>query len=201
MSKNKSSYEKYLTEAQLDELVILTKEFYRLRNSAYEKFDIDLLDSGDSLSSANLYSIVKQYDHNFLPNFHRNGADGKSSKGAVEIKNTRVDSEFTKKGLLKKNPHNATWTLHAISDYSDRYIFVARSKITLEPVRIYDISDSVTVAKVIAHLEDQRQVWLAKSSGDIKKMKNDRIGISEKFIKVLGGFTLLNIDSCQVYIK
>lgn len=201
MSKTKQSCEKYLSTSQLDELVKLTSEFYKLRNSAYEKFGIDLLDSGDSLSSANLYSIVKQYDHSFLPNFHRNGVDGKSSVGGVEIKNTRVDSEFTKKGKLKKNPHNATWTLHAISDYSDRYIFVARSKITLEPVRIYDISDSIAVAKVVEHLENQRQIWLAKSSGDIKKMKNDRIGISEKFIKELGNFEVKHIDSCQVFIK
>lgn len=200
-AKKPRSPERYLPPDQLDELLVMTREFYRLRNLAWEKFNIDLLDSGDSLSSASLYGLVRAYDSSFQPNFHRNGIDAQSIKGSVEVKNTRVDSPYTKTGRLRKNPHTATWTLHAISDYSMRYIFVARSKATLMPLRLYDISDSVMVNKIVEHLEAQRQAWLTRSQGDIKKMKNDRIGISETFIRQLGPFALLNIDDCEVYIK
>lgn len=191
--------EKYLTKEVLLEISDQVNQLLLLRNQIYEAYNIDVLDSGDTVSNIVLYRIISQYDPNFNPNFHRNGKD--ASDGS-EIKNTRVDviPEFTKtKRPTKKSPYNAVWTLHAVSDYSFRWILVARSKVTLNPLRIYDISNPDSVAIIIAHLELQRQVFLQKfQSGDASKIKNDRISISEKFIRENIQFNTSEIDNCYV---
>jgi hypothetical protein len=56
-------------------------------------------------------------------------------------------------------------------------VFVARHKETLELLRIYDISSEKNTKKVLAHLEYEKEVWLARGF-----QKRDIILITEKFI-------------------
>jgi hypothetical protein len=200
MSKT-SKKEKFLSKEDMLLLIEETEMMYDIRNRIYEKFGIDLLDSGDALSNLAVYNIVSQYDSSFLPNFHRNGVDGVSDNGDCELKTTRVDVKLlTPTGKKsRKNPLNGAWTLHAVSEYAQRYIFVALDKDTRKPVRIYDISEASNVQTVINHLEDQRQKFIIKTKGDPSKLKNDRIGINEKFIvENLTGRIDIVIDSCAV---
>lgn len=198
MTANKK--EIYLSKDALLEVSEIVNQIINLRNQIYKKYNIDVLDSGDAISNIVSYQTISQYDPGFNPNFHRNGRD---TEDGSEAKSTRVSeiAAFTKTGRpSKKNIYNAVWTLHAVSDYSHRYFFVARSKKNLKTLRIYDISEPKSVEIIINNLEAQRQVFLKKfKTGDVKKIKNDRIGISEKFIRDnIQINDTFKIDNCDV---
>ena len=127
------------------------------------------------------------------------GVDAVSDLGDIEQKTTRVDL-LTPTGLPKKQPFNAQWTFHAVANYEERYIFVVMDKETWTPVRIYDIANKVNVDKVIARLEEQRQVYLSGIINEGKSAKNDRIGISEVFIRdAVDNFVRADYQQCSIY--
>lgn len=177
---------KYLTNQQLDAMIeILNADegsIWERRNQIQSEFNIDILDSGDTLSTVRTAEYIKSYDSSYNPNFHRNGVDAVSDKGDIEQKTTRVDL-LTPKGRPKKQPYNAAWTFHAVANYEQRYIFVAMDKKTWAPSRIYDISSKKGVKKIIKKLEEQRQVYLNGVINEGKSAKNDRISLSELFIR------------------
>ncbi len=194
---------KYLTNDQLDTIIeILNADegsIWERRNTIQSEFNIDILDSGDSLSTIRTSEYIKSYDPSYNPNFHRNGVDAVSDLGDIEQKTTRVDL-LTPTGLPKKQPFNAQWTFHAVANYEERYIFVVMDKETWTPVRIYDIANKVNVDKVIARLEEQRQVYLSGIINEGKSAKNDRIGISELFIRgAVDNFVRADYQQCSIY--
>jgi hypothetical protein len=197
----KKTLEKYIGCDALKSIAPRIQEVVKIRNELFNEYGFDLLDSGDAISNILSYEIISQYDPEFEPNFHRNGRDAKDGS---EMKSNRVEpvSEFTKTGKLSKaNKFTATWTLHAVSDYSWRWIWIARDKKTLEILRIYDISEVDSVNIIVNHLEEQRQRFLKKYNSkdtDVTKVKNDRIGISEKFIRDNISFTIKKIGNCEV---
>ena len=178
----------------------MMQDLVKIRNAILERYNFDVLDSGDAISNIQAWDIISQYDTEFEPNFHRNGVDAKDGS---EMKSTRVHvPSVTKTGRPSKaDKFNAAWTLHAVSDYSHRWIWIARDRKTSEIVRIYDISDSKSVGIIVNHLEEQRQKYLRKyttDKADVTKIKNDRIGISEKFIRANIPFTTSKINNCEV---
>lgn len=194
---------KYLTNTQLDTIIqILNSDkgsIWDRRNRIQSEFDIDILDSGDSLSTIRTAEYIKSYDPSYNPNFHRNGVDALSDAGDVEQKTTRVDL-LTPTGQPKKQPFNAAWTFHAVANYEQRYIFVALDKKTWTPVRIYDISSKKGVKNIIAALEDQRQKYLSGVINEGKSAKNDRISINELFIRdVVDTFHKVVYQQCAIY--
>ena len=81
---------KYLEPQQVDELNEYRKKIVELRNEAYKKFKIDILDN-DTMSALSIYEIVKQYDAEFNINFARNGEDAKSGDVLIEAKASRLE--------------------------------------------------------------------------------------------------------------
>lgn len=198
-----ASKEKYITNAELDTIIEICDgdkgSIQDRRNQIMSEFNIDILDSGDSLSTIRIAEYIKSYDPSYNPNFHRNGVDAVSDLGDIEQKTTRVDL-LTPTGLPKKQPFNAQWTFHAVAEYEDRYIFIAMDKKTWTPIRIYDISSKKTVKAIIDKLEEQRQQYLSGVINEGKSAKNDRIGISELFIReTISSFTELTHRQCTIY--
>jgi len=198
-----ASKEKYITNAELDTIIEICDgdkgSIQDRRNQIMSEFNIDILDSGDSLSTIRIAEYIKSYDPSYNPNFHRNGVDAVSDLGDIEQKTTRVDL-LTPTGLPKKQPFNAQWTFHAVAEYEDRYIFIAMDKKTWTPIRIYDISSKKTVKAIIDKLEEQRQQYLSGVINEGKSAKNDRIGISELFIReTIASFTELTHRQCTIY--
>lgn len=190
---------KYLNEMDLNSLIKRTRIIPEIRNSIMSEYNIDILDSGDTMSSIRTTEYIRSYDPSYNPNFHRNGVDAQSVTGNIEQKVTRVNLT-TPTGLLKKNPYDATWTFHAVSEYEERYIFVAMDKKTWEPVRIYDISERDNVAAITSKLEEQKQAYLNGVKFKNKSAKNDRIGISEVFIRnTITSFTETTYRQCTIY--
>lgn len=190
---------KYFTNEQLETLIEMVSTITPIRNQIQAEFDVDILDSGDTLSTLQIAKYIKSYDPSFNPNFHRNGIDGESDKGDVEIKSTRVNL-LTPTGKPKKQPYNGTWTFHAVANYEERYIFVAKDTETWLPTRIYDISSKKNVQKIIDKLEEQRQTYLSGVINEGKSAKNDRIGIQELFIReVVPNFTESTYLDCTIY--
>jgi hypothetical protein len=192
---------KYFDSASLKEMNDARQEIYKQRELIYQKYKIDLLDT-DALSALSIYEIVNQYDSDFNINFARNGEDAKSNGVLIEQKATRVDGPLTKTGKPRKNAGtDAAFQFHAMGDIDHaRYIFVARNKSDLSVVRIYDISESSNVQKVIGHLMAERNAWLAKTQGNQASMKRDIIVLSEQFI--LDNITFGNtttVNGCQVF--
>lgn len=194
---------KYFTNEQLEIMMEICDgdkgSIWDRRNQIMSMFDVDIHDSGDSLSTLQIAKYIKSYDPSFNPNFHRNGIDAQSDKGNTELKSTRVEL-LTKKGKPKKQPYNGTWTFHAVASYEERYIFVAKDTETWLPTRIYDISSKKNVEKIIGNLEEQRIVHLTEVKEGIKDGKNDRSGIKELFIReVVPNFTESTYQQCTIY--
>jgi hypothetical protein len=192
---------KYFDSASLKEMNDARQEIYKQRELIYQKYKIDLLDT-DALSALSIYEIVNQYDPDFNINFARNGEDAKSNGVLIEQKATRVEGPLTKTGKPRKNAGvDAAFQFHAMGDIDHaRYIFVARNKSDLSVVRIYDISESSNVQKVVGHLMAERNAWLAKTQGNQASMKRDIIVLPEQFI--LDNITFGNtttVNGCQVF--
>jgi hypothetical protein len=80
-----------------------------------------------------------------------------------------------------------------------RYILVSRDKTTLEPVKLYDVSQPKNVKLVQDYLMAQRQAWEDRCAIDKKYMKRDVIGIPESALK--DGLTKTKtfvINNCEV---
>ena len=194
---------KYFTNEQLEIMMEICDgdkgSIWDRRNQIMSMFDIDILDSGDSLSTLQITKYIKSYDPSFNPNFHRTGIDAQSDKGNTELKSTRVEL-LTKKGNPKKQPYNGGWTFHAVASYEERYIFIAKDKKTWQPTRVYDISSKKNVQKIIGNLEEQRIVHLTEVKKGIKDGKNDRSTIKELFIReVVPNFTESTYQNCTIY--
>ncbi|NBW33989.1 MAG: hypothetical protein EBR30_02930 [Cytophagia bacterium] len=174
---------KYLTPDVLIEMNAAREKIYDIRTEIYNKHKIDILDT-DALSALSIYEIVSQYDPEYNINFSRNGEDAKSGSILIEMKASRIDSPYTKKGKLRKRAEcDAVFLFHAMGDIKhDRYLFVARDKNDLSIKRIYDIANVVNSTKVYDKLIDERNIWLLHSRKDESKMKRDVISISEEFL-------------------
>lgn len=169
----------YFDPASLQEMNKARLQIFAVREAIYRKFKIDVLDT-DALSSLSIHEIVSQYDSDYNINFARNGEDAKSKGILIEQKATRVEGALTKTGKPRKNAGNdASFQFHAEGDLAHpRYIFVARNKVDLSVVRIYDIGTKANCKIVLKQLLNERDTWLAKG-----KKKRDIIMITEKFIK------------------
>jgi hypothetical protein len=169
---------KYFDKQKLDIVIAAAKGIVAQRNQVLKQTGIDILDT-DAISSALIYEMVTQYDPDYNVNFARNGEDAKSNGVLIEQKATRVAGPLTKTGKQRKRAGtDAAFQFHVMGDLDHpRYVFVARHKETLELLRIYDISSEKNTKKVLAHLEYEKEVWLARGF-----QKRDIILITEKFI-------------------
>jgi hypothetical protein len=169
---------KYFDKQKLDIVIAAAKGIVAQRNQVLKQTGIDILDT-DAISSALIYEMVTQYDPDYNVNFARNGEDAKSNGVLIEQKATRVAGPLTKTGKQRKRAGtDAAFQFHVMGDLDHpRYVFVARHKETLELLRIYDISSEKNTKKVLAHLEYEKAVWLARGF-----QKRDIILITEKFI-------------------
>lgn len=184
---------KYLEEDKIKELIEIRNRIFPVRQSAYQKFQIDVLDN-DTLSSLSIWEIVREYDKDYNTNFSRNGEDATSKSGIIEQKCSNVKP--TKKGI---GP--AKFQFHAMGEIEyPRYIFVVRSKDTLSPVRMYDISKKNNTQIIIDHLLNERDNWLEKGKIDpVKNMKRDVIVLPEILLKQKIKFQYTDINGCMVF--
>ena len=184
----------YLDKSALTELDEYRKKIFALREEAYKKFEIDLLDN-DTLSALSMHEIIEQYDPEYNINFARNGEDGKSGEVLIEQKASRVEKK-KKTGVYP----NASFQFHAQGDIEyDRYIFATRDRVTLDIIRIYDISVEENVKLVQEHLLGQRQEWEDRCAKDKKYMKRDVIVLPEDLlIAKLANSTRQVINNCEV---
>jgi hypothetical protein len=80
-----------------------------------------------------------------------------------------------------------------------RYILVCRDKVTLEVVKLYDISDPVNVTLLQAHLLKERTEWEQRCAQDKKYMKRDVISIPESILRSnIAKSTTTTISNCTV---
>lgn len=157
---------KYLEKPVLKELDEYRKKIFSLREEAYKKFKIDLLDN-DTLSALSIYQVVEQYDSNYNINFSRNGEDGKSGDVLIEQKATKI-----KKKKRSEIYGSASFQFHAMGNLEyNRYIFVTRNDVTLNLIRIYDISKEENTRLVQNHLFGERRKW---------EDKNKELGYTQK---------------------
>jgi hypothetical protein len=173
----------YLDKSALIELDEYRKKIFALREEAYNKFKIDVLDN-DTLSALSIYEIVSQYDSNYNINFSRNGEDGKSlietktgtpKEILIEQKASRIEKK-KRSGLYP----SAGFQFHAMGNIEyDRYIFAARDKGTLELIRIYDISVKENTKLVQKHLLGERSKWEDKNKKLGRTQKHDVIIMPE----------------------
>lgn len=175
---------KYLEDPDLLQVGTYVEEICNIRSACLERFGLDIL-STDNLSSVLVYNIVSQYDTDFNINFARNGEDAISNGIDIEMKNASVD----------KPTVSASFMFHAMGDlHHNRYIFVARDKKTLKPIRMYDIGESTNVALVQAELERLKQDYLKDGF-----RKFDGIYLKEKFFReVLNMPIQIQVDNCTV---
>jgi hypothetical protein len=189
---------KYFTRDTLNEMLASSKRVYAEREAMKRKYDIDLLDT-DALSSLSIFEIVSQYDSAYNICFDRNGEDASSNDTLIEQKTNQVDpNPFTKKinKIRKGYGQDASWAFHVGGDIEhDRYIFVARSKVDLKILRVYDISNAKNRKIVVNELNSKRENWHKKGF-----QKNDIIAISEKTILEKCKFISPKlIDGCNVF--
>lgn len=192
---------KYYNKQKLDKIFQASKEIVDIRNRLLKEIDVDILDT-DAISSAFIYQIVSQYDPNYNVNFARNGEDAKSNNILIEQKCTRVLGPLTRTGKERKGAGtDAAFQFHAMGDLDyPRYIFAARNKSTLEIDRIYDITSATNCANILEYLTIQRELWLARTQGDQKKMKRDIILLPEKYLLENIKFTPKTvIQNCTVF--
>ena len=183
----------YLDKPTLLELIEYNKKLIAIREEGFRKFNIDLMEN-DTSSALSAYEIIKQYDPNYNINFARNGEDGKSNDVLIEQKASKINK------LKGSGYSKATFQFHAQGDIEyNRYIFIARDKVTLEIIRIYDISNPVNVLLVQTHLLGKRAAWEAKNKQLGRTQKHDGIDIREKvLIGNLVNTTSKIIDNCKV---
>lgn len=169
---------KYLDKQAIDIVINGSKKIVEIRNQILQETSVDLLDT-DSISASFIHEIVTQYDADYNTNFSKFGEDGKSNGILVEHKAAKVKGPSTPTGKPRAGyGTDAVFQFHAMGDIDcPRYIFVARHKETLELLRIYDISSETNTQKVLAHLQSEKNEYLA-----IGFRKRDIISISEKFI-------------------
>ena len=180
---------KYLDKLAIESLDSYRQEIFAIRERAYTKHGIDILDN-DTLSSVSIYNLVSQYDPDYNINFARNGEDAISNRIEIEQKCSRVEND-------KKL---ASFMFHAMGNLIyDRYIFVARHKDNLDLLRIYDISQKKNLKIIHKHLTAERDAWLERGKKDQSKMKRDVVLLSEKMMKEqLTNLSKIKIDTCEV---
>ena len=185
---------KYLDKSSLTELNEYRKKIFALREEAYRKFEIDVLDN-DTLSALSMHEVIEHYDSDYNINFSRNGEDGKSNGVLIEQKATKV-KKYKKSGLYK----NGAFMFHAQGNIEyDRYIFGTRDEVTLDLIRIYDISDPANVLLVQNHLLAQRAAWEDKNKKLGYTQKRDAITLPEVLlINNLVNNTQQIINNCEV---
>jgi len=185
---------RYLDKDLLEELDESRKRIFAEREEIFRKHRIDVLDT-DTLSSLAVYQIVKQYDADYNINFSRNGEDAESNGVMIEQKCSRIE----KKKRSGEYPE-AAFQCHAMGDLIyPRYILVCRDKVTLEVVKLYDISDPVNVTLLQAHLLKERTEWEQRCAQDKKYMKRDVISIPESILRSnIARSTTTTISNCTV---
>ena len=186
---------RYLSEKDIQQLITIRNNILPLRSHAYQQFGIDILDN-DTLSSLSIWEIVKQYDTDYNTNFARNGEDAVSNDIIIEQKCSSIKP--TKAGVIGKT----AFQFHAMGNLEyPRYILVVRSKDTLDPVRMYDISKPENTQIIATHLLAARERWLEKGRKDeVKNMKYDVITLPETLIEErikLADAKVIN--NCQVF--
>jgi hypothetical protein len=168
---------KYLNSSSLAQLDEYRCKIFALREEAYAKSGIDLLDN-DTLSALSIYKIVRHYDPDYNINFARNGEDGKSNGVLIEQKASRIEKK-KRSGLYA----NAGFQFHAQGDIEyNRYIFATRDKGTLDLICIYDISLNENVALVQNYLLTLRAHWEQKNKELGKTQKRDVIVLPENIL-------------------
>jgi hypothetical protein len=156
----------YIDPNTLKELNEYRRKIFELREEAYAKFDIDVLDN-DTLSALSIYEVVSQYDTSYNINFARNGEDAISNGVLIEQKCSRIEKK-KRSGLYP----NAGFQFHAMGNLEyPRYIFATRDKSNLGLIRIYDISNEENTLQVQSHLLTERKKW---------EDKNKRLGYTQK---------------------
>jgi hypothetical protein len=183
----------YLDLPDLKELDEYRKKIFALREDAYKKFKIDILDN-DTLSALSIYQVVSQYDSDYNINFSRNGEDGKSGEVLIEQKASRIERQ-KRSGQYP----SAGFQFHAMGniEYS-RYIFATRDKATLELVRIYDISLDKNTKIVQQHLLGERKKWEDKNKQLGQTQKHDVIILPEDILLNLKDAKKQIINTCEV---
>jgi hypothetical protein len=175
---------KYFTHEQLAKMDEYRKQIYDARAKMFAEFEVDALDT-DALSSLAIYNIVHQYDPDFNVNFTRNGEDAKSGNVLIEQKASRVDpSNLTATGKIRVGfGRDATFAFHAMGKLDHpRYLFVARSKVDLSILRVYDITSKANRKVVLDKLMSERERWEDKNKELGYTQTHDGIYISEKLI-------------------
>lgn len=185
---------RYLNKDALADLDQYRRRIFELREEAYRKHGIDILDN-DTLSSLSVYEVVQQYDPEYNINFARNGEDAQSAGVLIEQKCSRIE----KKKRTQKYPM-ADFQFHAMGNLEyDRYILASRDKANLDLVRIYDVSDPVNTKLIKNHLNSEKNKWLERGRKDESKMKRDVITMPEKVMHGnLVGATTSIINGCEV---
>lgn len=189
----------YLDDDGMKEMCDFNDQLLAIREAAFLKRRIDLLDT-DSSISLKIFQIVSQYDSTFLPNFARNGEDGKSDGFEdIESKNTKVEGhlvngQFIHTGFNSKTGNfvkpkkpdlailkrEGKFQFHVMGDIvHDRYIFTVSRKDNMSILRLYDISDPANVKVINDKLQTARDDYLLKY-GNVKK--RDLVYITEKFL-------------------
>lgn len=157
---------KYIDLNSIKELDGYRKEIFLLREQAYKKHKLDLLDN-DTLSALSIYEIVTQYDPGYNINFSRNGEDAKSGEVFIEQKSSRIELQ-PRTGEYPA----ASFQFHAMGNIEyDRYIFATRDKPTLDLIRIYDIKITENTKLVQTYLLGERAKW---------ENKNKELGYTQK---------------------
>jgi hypothetical protein len=184
----------YLDKEALVDLDEYRRQIFALREEAYKKHNIDILDN-DTLSALSVYEVVQQYDADYNINFSRNGEDAKSQGVLIEQKCSRIQ----KKKRSKEYPM-ADFQFHAMGDLEySRYILASRDKANLDLVRIYDVSNPANTKLIQDHLNNEKNKWLERGKKDQSKMKRDVITMPEKVMHGnLVGITTTIINGCEV---
>jgi len=184
----------YLDKSVIAELNEVRKKIFELREEAYKKHKIDVLDN-DTLSSLCIHEVVSQYDVDYNINFSRFGEDAKSNEVIIEQKCSRIEKK-KRSGLYP----DAVFQFHAMGNLEyPRYILSARNKADLELIRIYDVSQPDNVKIILEHLLNERNKWLAAGRLDEKKMNRDIISIPEDLLKEKLAITKTEVvNGCEV---
>jgi hypothetical protein len=179
----------YLDHAQITDLIAMAEQVNKIRDNAYSKHGVDIL-TNDVMSSLSMYEIIKDYDPDYNPNFHRNGEDGRSGSVLIERKCA------TKLPNKSGNISGAGWLFHAQeTDKSSRYIFAIRNKNNSKIVRIYDIQSDQALAVVKGCLDAGRQEWINRG-----KPNHDAVTVPEKILSDLPLIKEMTIKDCIVRV-
>jgi hypothetical protein len=185
---------RYLKKDDLVGLDEYRRRIFALREEAYAKYNIDILDN-DTLSSLSVYEVVQQYDPDYNINFARNGEDAQSKGVLIEQKCSRIQ-----KKKRSEQYQLAEFQFHAMGNLEyDRYILASRDKANLDLVRIYDVSDPANTQLIKNHLKAEKNKWLERGRKDESKMKRDVITMPEKVMSgnLIGASTTI-INGCEV---